>query len=93
MSIAGSKNTLLGYGSVLPNPAASNQIVIGTALETTHFGGTGGVIVSASALSLSGNTSLTVSGNAGQAGQYLVSGGASAPYWGPKLPQLITNDY
>ena len=93
MSIAGSKNTLLGYGAVLPNPAASNQIVIGTASETTHFGGTGGLIVSASALTLSGNTSLTVSGNAGQAGQYLVSGGANAPYWGPKLPQLITNDY
>ena len=95
MSIAGSKNTLLGYGAVLPNPAASNQIVIGTASETTHFGGTstGGLIVSANALTLSGNTSLTVSGNAGQAGQYLVSDGANASYWGPKLPQLITNDY
>ena len=93
MSITGSKNTLLGYGAVLPNPAASNQIVIGTASETTHFGGTGGLIVSASALTLSGNTSLTVSGNAGQAGQYLVSGGANAPYWGPAATKIITSDY
>ena len=89
-TIAGSKNTLLGYGAALPNAAASNQIVIGTQAETTHIAG-GGVIISQSALTLSGNTALTVSGNAGAAGQYMVTGGAGqAPYWGPKAPQSLT---
>ena len=89
-TIAGSKNTLLGYGSQLPNAAASNQIVIGTQAETTHIAG-GGVIISQASLTLSGNTSLTVSGNAGISGQFLVSGGAgSAPYWGPALPGQLT---
>ena len=92
-TIAGSKNTLLGYGAALPNAAASNQIVIGTQAETTYIatGAGGGVIISQSALTLSGNTSLTVSGNAGTAGQYMVSGGTGqAPYWGPKAPQSLT---
>ena len=89
-TIAGSKNTLLGYGSQLPNAAASNQIVIGTQAETTYIAG-GGVVISQASLTLSGNTSLTISGNAGAAGQYMVSGGAgSAPYWGPKAPQSLT---
>ena len=92
-TIAGSRNTLLGYGAALPNAAASNQIVIGTQAETTYIatGAGGGVVISQSALTLSGNTALTVSGNAGTAGQYMVSGGTGqAPYWGPKAPQSLT---
>ena len=93
MSITGSKNTLLGYGAALPNPAASNQIVIGSQNATTYIGGgvTGGITISGSSLTLVGNTALTVSGNAGISGQFLVSGGAgSAPYWGPALPGQLT---
>ena len=96
MSITGSRNTLLGYGTALPDTLASNQIVIGTQNETTFIGGglLGGLTISGSSLTLVGNTSLTVSGNAGISGQFLISGGQSqAPYWGPKFPQLIMDNY
>jgi len=88
MSIAGSKNTLIGYGASLPNPSASNQIVLGTQNETVYLGGAA-IMINSSALTLSGNTALTVSGKPGTAGQYLVSNGNNTPYWGPPNPQTL----
>lgn len=88
MSITGSRNTLLGYGAALPDTLASNQIVIGTQNETTFIGGglLGGLTISGSSLTLVGNTTLTVSGNAGISGQFLISGGQSQPpLLGPKV--------
>jgi len=99
MALSGSKNTLIGYGAVLPSNSASNQIVIGTQNETVYFGGAGnsnggGLFINSTALSLSGNTSLTVSGKSGSVGQYLVSNGPSAaPYWGPPNPRQFTSDF
>ena len=94
MSITGSKNTVIGYGASLPNPNASNQIVLGTQNETVYLGGAGntgggGIIINSSALTLSGNTTLTVSGKPGIAGQYFVSNGNNTPYWGPPNPQTL----
>jgi hypothetical protein len=92
MSIAGSYNVLIGKDSRLPNPANDHQIVIGTSGETIYLGGagvasTGGVIITASGVTLSGAASLTVRDSAGALGQTLTSGGAgAAPYWGPALP-------
>ena len=95
MSIAGSYNVLIGKDSRLWNPAGDHQIVIGTSGETIYLGGagvasTGGVIITASGITLSGAASLTVRDSAGAAGQTLLSGGAgAAPYWGPALPVVL----
>ncbi|NBV25408.1 MAG: hypothetical protein EBS05_26275 [Proteobacteria bacterium] len=95
MSIAGNYNVLLGTGSRLPRPADDHQIVIGTSGETVYLGGAGvasagGVIISASGVTLSGVATLTVRDSAGAAGQALLSGGAgAAPYWGPALPVVL----
>ena len=92
MSIAGSYNVLIGKDSRLWNPAGDHQIVIGTSGETIYLGGagvasTGGVIITASGITLSGAATLTVRDSAGALGQVLTSGGAgAAPYWGPALP-------
>jgi len=87
MSITGSYNTLIGSGATLPSPTTSNAFVLGTAANTVYMGGaqggTTGVAVSSTAITLKGSTALVV-GSAGLTGQTLLSGGPNAPpYWSP----------
>jgi len=85
MSLTGSRNTLIGYGAVLPNPGADNQVVVGSAADTVYIGGTAGLIVNqATGVQLPAAGPLIVNFSEGSAGLPLVSNGPDLPpYWQP----------
>ena len=64
MSISGSYNVVLGSNAAVPNPAASNQIAIGSAAATTYIGGPNALICSSTGLVMDAATTLTVCGPA-----------------------------
>lgn len=85
MSLTGSHNTLIGYGAVLPNPGADNQVVVGSAADTVYIGGSAGLIVNqATGVQLPAAGPLIVNFSEGSAGLPLVSNGPNLPpYWQP----------
>lgn len=75
-----SRNTCIGYGAALPNPVASDQVVLGSSGATVFACGTSGFSCSRTELSL-GSLSLNVNNGVGASGQLLISTGNGCA-WG-----------
>ena len=87
--ISGNYNTLIGYGAQAPSISGNHQFVLGSSSGTVYFG-RAGLTVSSGGLALSASAPLTICGQAGLAGQQLISNGSLA--WGP-LPQRLNSTY
>ena len=95
MSLTGSRNTLIGYGAVLPNPGADNQVVVGSAADTVYIGGAAGLVVNqATGVQLPAAGPLIVNLSAGSVGLPLVSSGAdNPPRWQPTPVTVTASTY
>ncbi|NBQ70696.1 MAG: hypothetical protein EBU46_18440 [Nitrosomonadaceae bacterium] len=80
-------NVLLG-AAALPDASRGRQVVIGTADDTTFFGGSTGIAVSAAGVSLAATATITASGETGALGQILTSEGL--PYWATSTQLLAS---
>ena len=84
----GQNNLLLGYQTVIPNPNGSNQIVLGSPINTIYMGGATGVTANSGTLNMGPQVQISLSGSIGNYGQVVMSNGAGqTPYWGPPIPQ------
>jgi hypothetical protein len=97
-AITGSYNTLIGSGSTLPSPSSDNCVVLGGSSSTVYMGGaqggSGGVTVTSTGLSLVGSTRLLLGSDAGATGASLLSGGnTAAPYWSPVAIPITESTY